>query len=187
MANDKKHLERVDLKDIFSECERITAKRYRALQNQVDIDDFVITEEDYTQLLVYAIDAAADIASRCSYVQTSNQTPLEALSYTKEDTLGDGVGRDDFEKGQKLYLSDMPEILFDFEGVDTMHLRYTVVQQFIRAALRYYILSEYYETVGLFNDSAINRTKYDEAVGKVNFNAVVNNNRKGKTRPYRYY
>ena len=185
MADDKNNINRLDLPEIIEEAQRLTEYKYRglgkAIKENFDHEGFILTPQENKQVLKWILEGTAEIASTSSFAQNSNQTGLDALTYSLIDDDEDVLHPDYYDKGMKLEGNDGMEILFEIPGVVPEQRRYTIVQQFIRTAILNYILFQWYKTIGLYEDSNVHFMEYEKFKGKVSYNGVVT---RPTTRPY---
>lgn len=105
-------------------------------------------------------------------------TPGEKLPFTDGDTAQDTI---------RFVLEDFPD---PTQGTPAQRdkNRYTVIQQFIKNALEYYILSKWYALHSLMDLSAINERQYENLKQKIRHNTIsVQNYSEAKTPQLPFY
>lgn len=193
---DSKNILRLDLEEIYNECQGITEAKARALT--LDPNVFAITSVVKNQVHQFAMEGASLIANNAGIVRNSSQTGLDALTYEQTVDEPDPIPTNEFDKeipvngvctdeNQKLDSGLMDIVLFEIEDVDGEQNRYTMVQTFIKSAMIHYILFKWYKMMGRADLASIEYQEYEEFNGKVRFNAVRTSNIKGIKRPVRFY
>jgi hypothetical protein len=196
MATDKSNLQRVDLIDIFKECERRTAFKYRAIATEISSDAFVIGPDEYEQMLSFILEAAARLSSQINYIQHAGQTGLDALSWINgtdkpyaEDGENDKVGAY-LSQNEKLHQKGMCQILFEYDSFgdfENEQNRYSVTQEFIKAALIHYVLYKWYLLIGFRNEATEEYLQYETNLVDIRSGAVAYQRNKGAKKKYRFY
>lgn len=173
---DKSNLLRVELKDIYTLCEERSAHRANVLSLKgIPFDQVAITKQEYGLIHGYCLEGASRIANQCSYVRNATQSGIDALTQSSADT-DEAFGRKT-EQGEKFYEKEMPDVLFDIEGVSDSQNKYSVVQQFIKSALTGFILYRWYELKGLRDEATSEYLEYEKNVVDIRDNSVYNNRR----------
>jgi hypothetical protein len=196
MATDVNNILRVDLPEIYDECQGMTEIKARALE--LDPDVFAISVVVKNQIHSFAMEGASLIADNASIIRNSAQTGMDALTYKEEDDEPDPPVENDYgdiippygedtDLNQKLVKKTQDLILFEIEDIETESNRYTVVQNFIKSALVHYILFKWYELVAKPELAAIEFVEYEKFTGKARFNSIRNQGRINEVRPYRMY
>jgi hypothetical protein len=182
MAENRKGVGRVDLPEIYAQCERETAYKQQVLDG--NFDDLVITENERPLMHQYCLEGTARISNQVGYVKTSNQSGIDALSYDSVEDIDTNNSGETFSEGEKLVYKEMQDIVFDITGVENDQNMYTVVQQLIKSALIAYVLYKWYELKGLQQDSVNKYMQYEQYLPEIRFNCVQNHSRR-PSRPYK--
>lgn len=198
MIVDNSNILRVDLPEIYAECERRTAYKSKALG--IDIDTYVLTSNEQEQLHSFAMTGAGEIANKGNMIKSATQTGVEALSYTESATVllenpaanDNGVVPETMSKtheaGQKLDLDIMDLVIFEINSdIKSDHNRYTVVQGFIKEALICFVLYKWWLLMDKKDIAAIEFEEYEKSLSSLKFNAVNNHADKCAQRKVRYY
>lgn len=193
MAIDTKNVTRLDLQDMYSEIQRQSFYQVKGKDGMHE-DDYAISDQEIPQIHAFAMDGCAEIANDGDLVKHFKQTGLDAITYypeyedpdtydTDEDDVitdpdGDEISttaitnREHFI-GEKLD-KDVPDyVVFNIQGLDDDQIRHTVVQQFIKRALVNYVLREWWKLKGMYDWAGIRDQDYQDALGKVRFNAIT--------------
>lgn len=187
---------RVDLLDIYKECEHRTSLHSRVFEANSMNQEIVICRDDYPVLHSFANTAASIIADNSNYITHTNQTGFEALtsSYTpNEPNLFDDnelIDLDEREKqtGELLVKGEMDTLDFGItntEGVDIK--RYSIVQTYMRNAILEYILFKWYSDNRINDESRKAWDQFTTFKDHLRFNSIANIKRKKLNRKYRLY
>lgn len=191
---------RVDLKDIYRECEKRTSFHSRVYQGDELNQSIVISADDYDQLFRFSDEAANLIANHANYITCSTQTGLEALTadFTEQDpNPHDTVALEDLDERQKqtgelLDKGEMDILEFNIPELDNLKedekiKRYNIVKGFIRSAILEYILYKWYSMTRVNDEAQKSLQEHEKFKDLVRFNSVTNRKRVKKTRSYRAY
>lgn len=194
-VNDFNNL-RVDLSDIYKECERRTSFHSRVFEEGELNQRIVICEDDYEQLYKFSEEAANMIANNANYISCATETGLEALTadFTEEEpNANDESTLEDLNERQKqtgelLVKGEMDTMTFNVDELEGMDIkRFTIIQGFIRSAILEYILYKWYSMCRINDEAQKALAEFDKFNKLVRFNSITNRKRVKKTRLYRAY
>ena len=145
MATDVKNILRVDLPEIYDECQGMTEIKARALG--IDPDVFAISVVTKPQIHSFAMEGASLIADNASIIRSSAQTGLDALTYEQtvdepdppvENEFGAIIPPygEDTDLNQKLVAKTQDLIIFEIDDIESEGNRYTMVQNFIKSLFK---------------------------------------------------
>ena len=187
---DSANIVRVDLQEVFTECERQSAARSHAIDGGKTVDVIAIVEDDYDDIYTFFMEGAAKIADACNYVQSVDQDGLDALTRSQPNSVDDKsvLEAKEHEKftGEAMDPDQKTLMIFDVPGLEGFY-KNTIVQQYIKEALTHYILFKWYHIKAQFGFSREENQLYETALGICRFNSITNTKRKKVRRHYRYY
>lgn len=199
MAVDVKNITRLDLQDMYDEIRRQSFIQVKAKPDMHE-DDFAISEQEIPQIHSFAMDGCSEIANDAYLVKHYTDTGLDGITYYDEYENPETYDDDEDEQitgpnnttiaiadivnkahdpGEKMDPEVPDYVVFSIDGLPDDQIRYTMVQQFIRRALINYVLREWWKLKGVMDWAAIRESDYQEALGKVRFNAI--NSARNKT------
>jgi len=217
MSLDQKNILRIDLQEVYHECQRMSAISVHALYQdgarpEFHPDFFVISDEEneVNQLHSFAMEGASMISNHASMVKHYAQTGIDALTYYKDlekPTEADSHNEDDktvedpdgntiltqdinnnqFNPGQKLVDKEQDIVLFSIENLPDDQTRYTVVQQFIKSSLIHYCLYKWWQLKNLGDLSMSNEKEFYSYLSKVKMNAIHQQNIKNIETPQKTF
>ena len=128
MAVNEFNANRVDLRDIYRECEKRTSFHSRVYQENKLAQEVVISEEDYDQLYKFSEEAANLIANHANYITCSTQTGLEAITsdYSTEnpnpydETPLEYLNERQKQSGELLEKGEMDTLEFNVPELDAL-------------------------------------------------------------------
>lgn len=187
---------RVDLKDIYRECEKRTSFHSRVYQGDELNQKVVISQDDYDQLYRFSEEAANLVANHANYITNTVQTGLEAITadFTEEEpNVNDEyelpeLNEREKQTGEFLVKEEMDTLEFNVSEIEEMDFkRYTIIQGFIRSAILEYILYKWYSMCRINDEAQKALVEHEKFKDLVRFNSITNRKRVKKTRYYRAY
>ncbi len=187
---------RVDLSDMYKECEHRTSLHSRVhMGNEMD-QEIVICPDDYAIVHAFANEAAVLLANAANYIQNASETGFEALTskysegeINKFDELTlEELRTNEKQTGELLSKGAMDTLLFDIEEMeDKTLLKYTTTQTYIRSAIIEYILFKWFTVCKVYDAARDSFTEYEKFRDLLRFHSVTNIKRKKMGRPYRHF
>jgi hypothetical protein len=195
MNVDDKNILRVDLTDCYRAAERISVYRSNNIEGGLKSDEISICESDYPLLHEFAMEACSKIADASNYIRTASESGIDALTYdtSEESSYYKDKALGHIPQGIKLEGESMDRgfkdlVLFGLEELEGREfIKYTVLQTYIREAIVHYILMKWYHTIGMFQDRNQENSLFEEALGHLRFNSVVNKKRVNTSRKFRHF
>jgi hypothetical protein len=206
MAVDTSNNVRVDLQEIFNNCEEQTAKTSRRIGENALSQSIVITEDDYSLIWAWANEAMVLIADSCNYITNATQTGLNAISenfYPSDPDADPPVegNPNPFDEKDHLDLTQSQKQTGEFlskKPMDTLEINvtqmsgmepldYNLTQTQIRAAIIEYILFKWYLLMGLPNEMSIRSNQFDFWKNKLMTNSINNQKTIKVRKPYRLF
>lgn len=190
MPTDSSNLVRVDIEEVFLECRRISQHKSQALDGGKTYNQIAIEEDEHDDIYNFFMEGAAKIADACNYVTTVDQDGLDALTRTEPNEVDEKsvIAAEEYEKftGEALDPDEKTVMEFNVPGLVDFY-KNTIIQQYIKEALTYYILYKWYDMKHFIEIAEVQKSRYEEALGKCRFNSITNTKRKKVKRPSRFY